>query len=81
MFRPLFFGVTFGLAVAFALAFALGFTTDTILFTAVFAAFIVLLMDAVRKFVAVSADGIVMAGIVGTGTWPPVKKEPIAKKR
>ena len=70
MFRPLFFGVTFGLAfaVAFAVAFALGFTTDAILFTAVFAAFIVLLMDAVRKFVAVSADGIVMAGIVGTGT-------------
>ena len=77
MFFTFVFSLTFGLAFCFTFSFNAG----KILFTAVFAAFIVLLMDAVRKFVAVSADGIVMAGIVGTGTWPPVKKEPIAKKR
>ena len=44
-------------------------------------ALIVSLMVEVNAFVAVSADGIDKSGMEGTGTEPPVKKDPIAKNR
>jgi hypothetical protein len=46
-----------------------------------FVAFIVSLMDEVREFVAELAEGIDISGRVGTGTFPPVKKVPMAKNR
>jgi len=60
------------------LAFLLLFSVDP---NRLFVAFIVLLMEEVMEFVAESAEGFDISGITGTGTFPPVKKDPMAKNR